>query len=474
VNALHLAWLALAWAATVYVATYHLSSLAMILVAWRERLRQQRYRLLEIPEIAEASGELPGVTLVIPAFNEQASICRTVESALQQRHRDVEVVVVNDGSTDQTLALLMDRFGLRLSERAAFESIPSQAVRAVFESTLDPRLIVIDKRNGGKADALNVGINHARKPLACLIDADVVLDPWALLHLVLPFVEDPTTVATSGTIRLQNGCRIDRGRISHAALPERWLERLQVVEYLRAYALGRLCFNTGSTHLIISGAFGLFRRSVLLEVDGFQPHAIGEDMELVVRIHRMLRERRRPYRITFVADAICYTEAPHTLRDLGQQRTRWHQGLLTTLRLHRDMAFNPRFGAVGLFSFPYYLAFELAAPVVESAGWCLSLLGLLTGLIGPGAFVAYLAATLGLGLLVSASAIALDDMSLASFRGVAPKATLTACALLEQVGYHQATLYFRLRAFVRFYRQIHLKSGWLSPARQAGRPGRGQ
>jgi cellulose synthase/poly-beta-1,6-N-acetylglucosamine synthase-like glycosyltransferase len=328
---------------------------------------------------------------------------------------------------------------------------------------------VLDKRNGGKADALNAGINFARMELVCVIDADVLLDRRALFSLALPFVEDGSTVASSGTIRLHNGCRYETGRIRAVGLPHRLVERIQIVEYIRAFGLGRLFFNALGAHLLISGAFGLFRRSVLAEIGGFQPTAIGEDMELVLRIHRHLRAQARPYRITFVADALCFTEGPHGLRDLGRQRTRWHQGLLTSLRLHRSMMLNPKMGALGWIAMPYFVAFELLAPVIETLGWLGIPLAVALGLVQPIHLGLFGLAAVALGTGVSLIAIALDDLYLAFYPRLGQLLGLAWSATLEHLGYHQATLWFRLRAFARFYGSIHIRGGWVSPKRQARR-----
>lgn len=466
-------FVALRWALTVvsllavvYVAVYHLLQLLMIASAWREVRRGLKRRRRAVASATAASGELPGISVLVPAYNEAASICRTVETLLAQRHPDIEVVVVSDGSTDRTLALLRDRYDLFLAgDVPPAGPIPTQAVRAVLRSRADPRLVVVDKRNGGKADALNVGINAASRPLVCVVDADVVLDPWALVHLAYPFVEDAATVASSGTIRLQNGCRVEGGRVTEVDLPEAPVEAIQVLEYVRAFGIGRLFFNARNAHVLISGAFGLFDRSVLVEVGGFQPNAIGEDMELVLRIHRHLAPRRA-YRIAYVGDALCFTEGPHSMSELGRQRTRWHQGLLTSLRLHAGLVFRPGLGAAGMLALPYFLVFELLSPVVETVGWLLIPVAVAAGLLPPATLLAFLAASVLLGATVSLVAVALDDLALGLFPRFGQLLTLAAWSVLEQFGYHQATLYYRLRAFPRYYRAIHLKSGWVSPARQ--------
>ncbi len=452
--------------ATAYVALYHLTQIAMLAVAWREIRGQKRRRPAWDPRQVAESCDLPGITVIIPAYNEQHSIVRTVASVLDCTYPEPEILVVNDGSTDDTLDVLIRGFDLHPLPDVAPSDLPSGPVKTIFESRRHPNLRVVDKLNGGKADALNAGIGRATRQLVCAIDADVVLESSALFHLARSFLEDPRTVASSGMIRLRNGCRVEAGRIVERALPGSWLERMQVLEYLRAFSIGRMFFNRWGGHLIISGAFGLFRRSTLLSVGGYQPFAIGEDVELVIRLHRHLRSRREPYRIDFVADAVCYTEAPDKVAVLGLQRTRWHQGLLTALRLHRAMLLRRAFGPIGLFVIPYFVAFELLSPLVELAGWLIVLPAWLAGGVDPAVAAHFLAASIGLGSAVSLVAIAIDGLELRFFPRARDQLSLCFHAFLEHLGYHQLNLCFRLWAFPRFYRSVHLRPVWDSP-RQA-------
>lgn len=463
--------------ATTYVVAAYTLRFAMLIAGWVELRHQLRYRLLEDAPSASTSRELPAITIVVPAYNEETSICRTVRSLLSQRYPDFEIVVINDGSVDRTLGVLDDEFELEPDVFFAGEDIPTQNVRMAFRSRRDKRVRVIDKRNGGKADALNVGINHSTGTLVCVIDADVILDRWALFHLVLPFLEDATTVASSGTIRPHNGCTIADDAVTSISVPHRLVEGLQVVEYLLAFGVGRLFFNSINGHVVISGAFGLFRRDLLVEISGFHPQAIGEDMELVVRIHQHLRQHGTPYRITFVADALCYTEAPSSITELGKQRTRWHQGLLTTLRLHRGMIWRRRYGAAGAFALPYFLLFELIAPAVEAVGWLTVIGGMLFRIVNPASALEFVGAVMFLSTVNAWSGILVDDAFAGHYRRVSDIARLCAYAAAEHFWYHQMMIYYRLRAFARFYGGIHIKGGWVSPTRRnaaaAGRPSDG-
>lgn len=453
------------YALTAGLAAYHGSNLLLLLLAWLEIRRQRRYTVASKRDVALDSGLLPGVSIVIPAYNEEITIVRTVQSALAVRYQRLEVIVVSDGSTDLTVDALWHRYGLQPTDEQPSSEIPTQRVLGVFRSRVDPRLVVLDKKNGGKADALNAGICFATHPLVLAVDADVVLQEDALLHLALPFVLDRRIRATSGLIRPQNGNTIEAGRLTATGLPSGWLEAFQTLEYMRAYSIGRVGFDRLNAQLIISGAFGLFDRSLILRLEGYQPHAVGEDMELVVRAHRLLRSEGTDYRVAFAVDALCLTEAPHTFGTFGGQRTRWHQGLLSTLRLHKDMAFRPAWGSIGLIAFPYYLL-ELFAPVLEGAGWLALPLLWAGGAIGSNEITLFVGVSVLMSGSVSVFAVWLDAAYFKFFVRVRDRLILCVLALLEQVGYRQLTVYYRLRAFVRYYWKVQLKSGWKPPARK--------
>jgi cellulose synthase/poly-beta-1,6-N-acetylglucosamine synthase-like glycosyltransferase len=442
------------------LALYHGFNLLMIALAATEIGRQRWLRTRQAWVAATQCGRLPGITVIVPAHNEELAIVRTVRSVLRLLYPDLQVIVVSDGSTDRTLAVLAAVFELRPSNDGPNGTLPAQQVRAVFSSERDPRLLVVDKRNGGKADALNVGINMATRRLVLAIDADVVLDRRALVHLALPFLLDRTTVATSGVIRPFGDGR--RGR--HVA--SRLLAAFQALEYSRAYGVGRLFFNRLNGHLIISGAFGLFDRELLLEVGGYQPHAVGEDIELVARIHRHMVSAGRPYRIGFSAHALCFTETPHTLRELGKQRTRWHQGLLSTLRIHRGMVLDGRFGIVGALTMPYF-TLELVAPALEIVGWATLPLLWWAGALPTFALALFVAVSVLLSTTVSLAAILLDAVHFGHLHRAVDRLRLVGCAIFEHIGYRQCTIYFRLRGIYRYYREVRVKSGWRSPARAA-------
>ncbi len=315
------------------------------------------------------SGFEPPVSVLVPAYNEEATIAGSVRSMLQLNYPDYEVVVINDGSKDGTMDALRREFALLPFPEAYWQRLPAQPVRAIYRSTTHPTLRVVDKENGGKADALNAGINASRYPLFCGVDADSVLERDSLRRVIEPFLEDPRTIASGGTVRIANGCTVVSGFLTRVGLPRNLLALLQIVEYLRAFLFGRLGWSPLNAVLIISGAFGIFRKEVVVEAGGYRRDTVGEDMELVVRLHRLHRKRRIPYRIVFVPDPICWTEAPESLKVLKNQRVRWQRGLSESLTMNLGLLFHPRGGAAGWLAFPFMAVFEWLGPLIEVAGY---------------------------------------------------------------------------------------------------------
>jgi cellulose synthase/poly-beta-1,6-N-acetylglucosamine synthase-like glycosyltransferase len=324
-------------------------------------------------------------------------------------------------------------------------------VLATYRSARYRNLRVVDKENGGcKADASNAGINVCRNPLVAIVDADGVLQRNSLTRAVRPFLDNPDTVAAGGAVRIANGCTLRDGFLEEVALPRNPLALLQVVEYLRSFLFGRMGWEPLGAVLIISGAFGVFRRTTLIEVGGFDPKAVGEDMELIVRIHRLMKQQRRRYHIGFIPEPVCWTDAPETLKDLASQRTRWHHGLGQALMLNRGLLLNPRGGTVSWLAIPFYVLFELLGPVVEAVGLVLFVTGAIFGLVAWADALVFLLLALSLGMLLSICAIMLEELSFPVYRKPRELALLYAAALLESLGYRQLTVWWRLKGFFRW------------------------
>jgi len=398
------------------------------------------------------SAATPGVSILVPAWNEEQGIVTTVRSLLRLNYPQFEIVVVSDGSTDETLPRLREAFGLVPAPGSYAGSIPSAAVRGIYRSLTVREVVAIDKANGGKADAINAGINAARFPLVCVIDADSVVEEHALTRAVLPFIEDPATVAAGGIVRIGNGCAVELGRVTDVRAPASWLARFQVVEYLRAFLAARVTHSAFNALLIVSGAFGVFRRDVLREVGGFSTSTVGEDMEVIVRLHRFCREHARPCRIVFQPDPVVWTEAPETRQTLARQRNRWQRGTLEVLARHAGMFGNPRYGRIGLVALPYYAVFETIGPVLEVAGLLVTLVALWLGLIDWSLAQLLFVAAILYGTMISVAAVVLEELSFRRYLRLGDVLRLLAAAALENFGYRQLTAWWRLRGIVDYLR----------------------
>ncbi|OLF07299.1 glycosyltransferase family 2 protein [Actinophytocola xanthii] len=389
----------------------------------------------------------PGVSVIMPAYNEAAGIVAAVQAMLALRYPRHEVVVVDDGSTDDTFGRLAAAFDLVELDRVLPAEVPVTAPVHAVAVPRDgrTRLVVVRKENSGKTEAVNAGINASAEPLVAVVDADSLLDPDALLTVAKPFTDDPTrVVATGGVIRPANGCTVVAGRVVRIGMPARWLARIQVAEYLRAFLLGRAGWSRLGAVVLISGAFGLFRRDVLVEVGGMRAGTLGEDFDLVVRMHKHLRDQRRDYRIVFVAEPIAWTEVPSTAAVLRRQRRRWHRGLWETLWTYRGMVGRRRYGRVGTVALPWYWLFELLAPVLELGGLVLVTAGLAVGAVGPGYVGLFLAVAYGYAIVLSLAVLVIEELSFHKYPRWQDLAVLLAAAVLENVGYRQITAWWRL------------------------------
>ena len=394
----------------------------------------------------------PAVSILVPAWNEETGIVPAVRSLLMLNYPQFEVIVISDGSTDGTLRRLQEAFGLVQAPGSYDAHIPTAPVNAVYRSLSVREVVAIDKANGGKADAVNAGINAARYPLVCIVDADSVLEAHALTRAVLPFLEDPTTVAAGGIVRIGNGCRIEGGRVTDVRAPANWLARFQVVEYLRAFLAARVTHSAFNLLLIVSGAFGVFRRDVVLAAGGLSTTTVGEDMELVVRLHRYCLDQGRPYRIVYQPDPVVWTEAPESLGGLAGQRNRWQRGTLQVLARYAGLVGNPKYGRIGFLALPYYAIFEAAGPLIEVLGLFVTLAGLAYGLVDwQMAWLLFLAAIL-YGTMISVAAVLLEELSFRRYLRLQDVLILLATAVLENFGYRQMTAWWRLQGIVDFCR----------------------
>ncbi len=440
-----------------YFMALNLAYTLLLLLGSRQVSEWVRRRpLRDFRGVSDSALSLP-VTILAPAYNEAPVIVPSIRSLLASHYRELQVMVINDGSTDDTLAALKEAFQLVEVERVPRANLPSAPVRAVYASPLDDRLLVIDKDNGGKADSLNCGIRYASYPLFCAIDSDTLLDPAALARLVWSFQAEPETVATGGIVRIINGSLLEDGRIKAVHTPENLLVNVQIIEYLRAFLAGRAGFSRINMLLIISGAFGLFRREAVVEAGGYDTTTVGEDAELIVRLHRHFRDQKRRYKITFVADPICWTEAPADRSVLRRQRDRWQRGLLETLWRHRGMLLNPRYGGIGLVAMPFFLIFEALGPVVEISGLAYCVVGLALGWVNPPFAAVLFGLAFTYGLVLSFGALLIEGRAFARYPGWRDLRRLMVAAVVENFGYRQWLAIVRTKAL---WTVLRPDTGW--------------
>ncbi len=411
------------------------------------------------------TGFEPAITLVVPAYNEEAAIAASVRSLLQLEYPRFEIVVVNDGSSDRTMEVLKREFDLVPFPEVYRDRIRTKPVKGIFRSRRHRKLRVADKENGRKADAVNAGINLARSPLVLVMDGDSFLQRDSLLRVVQPFLEDPLTVACGGTIRIANGCTASGGFLTEVRVPGSWLARFQVIEYLRAFLFGRMGWAPFNALCIISGAFGLFDRETVVRAGGLR-HGLGEDMELTVRLHHLLRTvEKRPYRIAFLPDPVCWTEVPESLRVLGRQRIRWQRGLSETLWWHRGLIFHPRGGAVGWAALPFLLFFEWMSALLEVVGYVLILCLWAAGILSLTGFLTFMGVAIGTGIVLSLSSLLLEEVSFHMYPRFGDLAKLVAAAVLENFGYRQVNALWRFTGIL--YSVTGRKATWGAMPRTA-------
>ena len=422
---------------------------ALLVLSLREILQYMRHNSFSDFRLTVQSELAPGVSILAPAYNEEATITESVKSLLKLSYGRFEVIIVNDGSGDATLTRLVDEFGLHTSRQVYDPVLRTSQVRAIYRSKLPAyrNLLVIDKENGGKADALNAGINVARHDLVCSIDADSLLEEDALQKVVKPFLEDRKVIASGGIVRIVNGCEVVNGRVVSVGLSRNVLPQFQVVEYLRAFLSGRMAWQAVNALPIISGAFGMFRRQTLLEVGGYRRDTVGEDMELVLRMHRVMLETRKPYRIVFVPDPVCWTEAPEYLWVLARQRNRWHRGLIDVMRIHKKMILNPAYGLVGMAAMPFFLLVEMLGPVFELIGYIVTVSMVILGMTDLHMAGLFFVAAVIYGVLFSVGGVLLEEISFRRYPNPTHLALLLVMGVVENFGYRQITAWWRIKAF---------------------------
>ena len=434
------------WIILVYYIALHAIYLLLLLIG---SIQIRRYKkaitFAEFRRIAESYLSMP-VSLIIPCFNEAAIIGHSVRSAMLLNYPQYEIIVVSDGSTDDTMKVLMEGFGLRKIERFGRRILGSKQILGVYESSSHPNLVVVDKENGRRADAINAAVSMARYPLLCVIDADTFLEEDALLHMARPFLRDTRVAAVAGVVRPSNGLTMVDGKIVAKGFPKTLLGMNQEVEYARSFQWARIGLSRLRSMLCISGALILIKKSIFEKLGGPWPGAMTDDIEFTMRINRHLHDRRNKedQKLVFAPDAVCYTEIPEKFRQYASQRNRWQRGTLQALVRNRGMIFNPRYGMTGLFGMPFFLVFEGLAAIVELSAWILMVVCLVLGIATGFEILLMIYLAYILGVFLSLSAVLLTESGRLRCTSWRDFWRLLLAIFVDNLGFHQLHLLIRV------------------------------
>ncbi len=390
------------------------------------------------------------VSIIVPAFNEEAGILQSVRSLLSVYYPSFEIIVVNDGSTDQTVSKIISHYNMKKVDAVVRKQVEMKPIKGIYQSGIFPHLFLIDKENGGKADALNAGLNFSHYPYFCSLDGDSVLEQDAFLKVMKPIIDsNEEVVASGGSVRIANGCQIESGHVMQVGLSKNPLVVMQIIEYLRAFLMGRIGLSRHNLLLIISGAFGVFSKQWVVQAGGYKTNTVGEDMELVVRLHRMLKEKKLKKKIVYVPDPVCWTEVPEDTKFLRRQRRRWHRGLFESLWAHRKMLFNPKYGSIGFVSFPYFWIVEFLGPIVELLGYVYMILSLFLGGIYIEFSILLFFLSCLYGSVFSMAAVLLEEWSLTKYEKVSDIIKLFLYSLTETFWYRPLTVLWRCEGILQ-------------------------
>jgi cellulose synthase/poly-beta-1,6-N-acetylglucosamine synthase-like glycosyltransferase len=410
---------------------------AIILYAFRYLGRMAYTRLNEqdLIKLMESSNVRP-ISLIIPSYNESINIVETVLSAHNCIYPEFEIIIVNDGSTDNTLEILKKNFDLEPIDRPIQKRLEYNEIKQLYVSLRYPNIIVVDKLNGGKSDALNAGLDVSNYPLYCAMDADSLLESDALMRMANRFLFDKNLVASGGSVRVLNGCEVQNGVITRIKAPKSIIERIQVAEYLRGFLAGRVVWDKMHSLLIISGAFGVFRKELIHGIGGYR-RTVGEDMDLVIRLHRYCVKNGLEYHVAFDPEPVCWTQVPSDFRSLLLQRNRWQRGLVSALWHNRIIFLNPHYGKVGFIAYPYFVLVEMLAPFIEFTGYVSVVIFFVLGWISFHFLILFLVLAILWGALLNISAVIFDNKITRRYEKTSDVVKISISSALEFLGYRQ-------------------------------------
>lgn len=432
-----------------YMAIYTIIMIISSTFALRELNQRKQFRFMV--NSIDFKLNMPPISILIPAYNEEKTILKTLDSIRYVDYPKFEIIVVNDGSTDDTLTVLKQAFSLVEKHPFVKQHLATKSIRHIFQGEMDGiSLTIVDKENGGKSDALNVGINVSKYPLFLTVDADSMLQHDSLTKIVMPYLQYDHVVAVGGDVKISNEVRLEKGYVKKIKVPHKPLVVFQMLEYFRAFLTTRVWFNRFNGNLIISGAFGLFKKSAVIAVGGYSNGTIGEDMDLVVKLHSYFKKNQLPYRIDYSIEAICWTQGPVKWRDLKTQRIRWHKGLMQSLLSHRYIFFNPHYGAVSFFSFMYFLIYEMINPFIIIAAFIFFCYLLVKRMVHFKFIFAFLIVYLIYTTINAWASLYLERYFYNVHFSKRDQLRLIGYCLLENLGYRQINLIFKFIALLSF------------------------
>lgn len=430
----------------IYALIFFVSTIFSIINLHESMLREKYSNNLRIKNEANY---IP-VSILVPAYNEEKTIIECIDSILSLDYPECEIIVINDGSTDKTMQVIIEQFNLKKVMRPIRRLVKSKEELSVYEGGENFKITLINKDNGGKADALNLGINAARYPFFVSLDADSILQKDSLSNIVIPFMENERTIAVGGNIKVSNQVVIIDGEIVKVFTPKKWIVIFQIIEYYRVFLTTRVWFNRFNGNLIISGAFGLFKKEAVINVGGYDIKSIGEDMSLIVKLHSFYRKNQLTYSIQYAPNAICWSQMPEKLKDLRNQRRRWHIGLMQSILEHKYIFLNIKYGLIGTFSFLYYLIYEMLSCVLEIIGIIFIILAYFTGFINIQFFVTFMIVYIGYSVVVSMASIILENYLFKNMLTIKVILKLMVFSIIECFGYRQICSIYRLSAIFQY------------------------
>ena len=443
--------------------TYILICIILSVLSYSAILRHLRYQKYISEDILTRSNHLLGVSVIAPAFNEGVNIVNNVKSLLSLTYPKFEIIIINDGSTDDSLSKLIKEFELVKVDFYYQEKIVTKTIRGHYKSTnpIYSKLLVVDKENGkSKADASNAGINSSQYPLFLCTDVDCILKRDTLLKLAKPFMEnEKRVIATGAGIRISNSCEVKDGFLHRVHFPKDWFPRFQELEYIRSFLFGRMAWSQINGLLLVSGGLGMFDKEMTIKAGGYWHQSLGEDMELITRMRKYMYDNKLPFLIKYIPESLCWTEVPDTKEVLIRQRTRWARGLIQTLYLHRKMFFNPKYGKTGFMILPFFLIFEFLVPIIELLGIIAMVIIFLNkslnfynlAIIGFSVYIFY--------ILITLISILIDDLLYKSYANYKELIVLILMVMIEPFVYHPLSVYASLKGYWFFFRQKEQKWG---------------